>query len=68
MIEVSMERSKWKQPCCGCNSIIEKEAPMFILYNIGGAMKIDIILCEDCGNNLQNDINDEYQKFVELGE
>lgn len=63
MIEVRMYKSPVNQPCCGCNGKIRKDVPIFELRNIGGAMKTDIILCEDCGNDLQNDIRDEYSRF-----
>ena len=44
---------------------IKEKQPFYELYfkKIYTTIKI----CEDCGQDLQNDMSDEYHKFVDLG-
>ena len=66
MIDVKFERLNIDMTLCdGCLTEIRETQPHF-------AIDLDMIgrlihLCEDCGNNLQNNMSDEYCKFVDLG-
>ena len=65
MVEVEFLRSNSIRVCPGCKMTIEKEQPFFIFrFNKNDGYN-NFCLCEDCGNNLQNDMNDEYQRFVD---
>ena len=48
----------------GCTCEIVLEQPHFSIYL--DTIEQSIFLCEDCGNHLQNDMSDEYCKFVDL--
>lgn len=65
MIEVQFKRfdGEYKVDCESCGDKIRKEQPFFQLYfkDIHQILHI----CEDCGNNLQNDMSDEYSRFVD---
>lgn len=67
MIEVKFKRLDFKKglPCDCCMSDIQIEQPHFEIYL--DAIGQTIHLCEDCGNDLQNDMSDEYCKFIDLG-
>lgn len=66
MIHTSFKRSKNDVILCeGCGTEIKIKQPHFEIYfDFTGVV---IPLCEDCGNDLQNDMSDEYCKFVDLG-
>lgn len=71
MIRVEFSRKEYKVECDGCKTIIESNAPSFII-SLGvepheGMAENIFCLCEDCGNDLQNDMADEYNRFVDLG-
>lgn len=52
--------------CDGCGFEIAKNQTM---YKINfEARATEIFLCEDCGNDMCNDMNDEYSRFVDLGQ
>ena len=63
MIKVDFLRSNSVRLCSSCGTMIEKEQPFFIFRFSNGYY--NFCLCEDCGNDLQNDMNDEYQRFVD---
>ena len=67
MIEVQFKRftGKYKIHCESCGKDIKEKQPFYELYfkKIYTTIKI----CEDCGQDLQNDMSDEYHKFVDLG-
>lgn len=67
MIDVKFERLKKSKLilCDACMNDIKAEQPHFSLFL--DAIGQGISLCEDCGNNLQNDMSEEYSKFVDLG-
>lgn len=67
MIEVQFKRfnMKYEVDCESCGSEIIKQQPFFELYFNNTHRRLYI--CEDCGNHLQNDMSDEYSKFVDLG-
>lgn len=67
MIGVEFKRfsGEYRVDCESCGSKIIKEQPFFELYFKDIHQTIHI--CEDCGNNLQNNMSDEYCKFVDLG-
>ena len=53
-----------KFQCDDCGKIVVKEEPHF---NIEFELEENIVfLCEDCGNELQNNLSQEYKKFVDL--
>lgn len=64
-VEFKRFGGKYRADCDSCGSTIRKEQAFFRLYfnNIDQTIHI----CEDCGNNMQNDMSDEYCKFVDLG-
>lgn len=66
MIEVKFKRftGKYKIHCQSCGENIKEEQPFFELYF--GSIYQTINICEDCGQDLQNDMSDEYHKFVDL--
>lgn len=69
MIHIEFGRKKYVVECEVCGIYIPIEAPSWdirfgVLYNDGAENVIN--LCEDCGNNLQNDMVDEYQRFIDL--
>ena len=67
MIDVQFKRfnMKYKVDCESCGGEIIKQQPFFELYLKDIHQTLHI--CEDCGNHLQNDMLDEYSKFVDLG-
>ena len=67
MIEVNFKRftGKHKIHCESCGKDIKEKQPFYELYFKNIYVKIN--LCEDCGQDLQNDMSDEYHKFVDLG-
>ena len=71
MIEVNFKRftGKHKIHCESCGKDIKENQPFFELYfkKIFKNIYVKINLCEDCGQDLQNDMSDEYHKFVDLG-
>lgn len=64
MIETEFIRSNAKKLCTGCKTFIETQQPFFI-FRFNNSDR-NFCLCEDCGHNLQNDMNDEYQRFVDM--
>jgi NAD-dependent SIR2 family protein deacetylase len=62
-MEVEFKRSCTSWECDECGTKVEKDAPYWYIEisNMGQV----ICLCEDCGNNLQNDMSDEYQRFID---
>ena len=64
MLNTNFKRLEEEKVCCGCGALIEKEAPAFtIIQGEQHLNNIEIVLCEDCGNNLQNDMSDDYCMF-----
>ena len=63
MIGVRFKRfdEVYRVDCESCGSEIREQQPFFELYfkEIGQTVHI----CEDCGNDLQNDMSDEYCRF-----
>lgn len=69
MLVTSFERLENEEVCCGCGRLINAEEPTFkISQEQQTVSNIEIILCEDCGNSLQNDMSDDYCRFVDLGQ
>ena len=66
MIEVQFKRftGKHKIHCESCGKDIKEKQPFFELYF--KKIYTTINICEDCGQDLQNDMSDEYHKFVDL--
>jgi rRNA maturation endonuclease Nob1 len=62
MASATFIRAKQRMLCHACESLIEQEQP----YYSCEINSMDLDLCEDCGNDLQNDMADGYQKFVDL--
>lgn len=61
MMDIYFKRESYKRTCDGCKSEIEEQAPAFEL-EFGRDKNDDkcetvIILCEDCGNDIQNDMS-----------
>lgn len=65
MASVLVERVSESHCCDNCNTEIEatQVAGKIILPHCKG----NFILCEDCFNDLMNDINDEYCRFCDQG-
>lgn len=67
MINTVFKRLNESFICDGCGAVIEAEAPAFNLnFENSSIGEITLTICEDCGNNLQNDMADEYVEFVDL--
>lgn len=70
MIRTEFKRNNYKVVCDGCNKEINPNEPAYSI--ILGCDKYEdiqenvIMLCEDCGNDLLNDMSDEYCSFVDL--
>lgn len=65
MINVEFKRNNYVVICDGCGCEILSEAPSFRLdFGVQeGIAEQTICLCENCGNDVQNDMSDEYCKF-----
>lgn len=64
MLNTNFLRLKEEEVCCGCGALIEKEAPAFtIIQGEQHLNNIEIVLCEDCGNHLQDDMTDDCLRF-----
>jgi hypothetical protein len=70
LVKVSMLRNNGlRRFCSACGCIIEDKQPMYSLtigIHENPVENTHIRLCEDCGNDLNNDISEEYSKFVDL--
>jgi len=64
-MNIKFERTPEISKCLECGEIIEQFAPCWYLEFEKGYIRVD--LCEDCGNNLSNNMDEEYSEFVELG-
>jgi len=64
MINTELKKSQVQFDCDSCGGLVEKEAPYWML-EFEAVGKI-ICICEDCGNDLQTDMNDDYSKFVDM--
>lgn len=69
MIRVEFSRKEYQITCDGCKNVIEANAPTYsVMLGCDRDGYEDIVsLCEDCGSHLQNDMSDEYNRFVDLG-
>lgn len=68
MIRVESSRKEYQVICDGCKDAIKANAPTYSIMlgcDKDGYENI-ISLCEDCGSHLQNDMSDEYSRFVDL--
>lgn len=64
MLNTQFSRLSEEEVCQGCGALIEAEAPAFVIVQEEEHINdIEIVLCEDCGNSLQNDISDDYCRF-----
>lgn len=64
MLITSFTRLENEEICCGCGRLINAEEPAFeIAQEQETINNIEIRLCEDCGNSLQNDMSDDYCYF-----
>lgn len=62
-MNVIMKRAHTFTICNDCQCEIVREQPLYTI-DIGEEQAID--LCEDCGNELQVALSDEYTKFIDL--
>lgn len=71
MLRVNMSRKEYKIECDGCHTIVEENTPSFTIdlgcLGYEDSYEERISLCEDCGNDLMNDLSDEYNRFCDLG-
>lgn len=69
MINVEFKRNEYVIKCDGCGRDIYVDEPSYKLeFGVQDSMAEQIIsLCEDCGRHLQNDMSDEFCKFIDLG-
>lgn len=61
-MKVDFKRMSCNKSCYSCGDIIQEEAPAFVISFPNECF----ILCKDCGNDMQNDMANEYSKFVDL--
>jgi len=64
-MNITLSRTQAILKCDECGENIEQFAPYWSL-EFDSVFK-DITLCEDCGNHLNNDMDDEYSEFVDMG-
>ena len=64
MINAILDRCKVNFKCDGCGCEILEDAPYWCLDC--EATINDMSICEDCGNELQNNLSQEYKKFIDL--
>ena len=64
MLNTNFTRLENEEVCCGCGRLINEEEPVYtIVQGEQYLNNIEIILCEDCGTYLQNDMTDDYLRF-----
>lgn len=63
-MNVTISRAKIITICSDCGCEIIREQPVYKI-DIEDVPQ-DIFLCEDCGNELQISLSNEYAKFVDL--
>lgn len=64
MLITDFERISLDMVCDGCGELILDGTRAFTIYQSEGHIgNLNIVLCEDCGNNLKNDMSDDYGRF-----
>lgn len=68
MINVEFKRNEYVIKCDGCGRDIHVDEPSYRLeFGVqDNTAEQTISLCEDCGGHLQNDMSNEFCKFVDL--
>ena len=69
MIKVEFKRNEHVIKCDGCGRDVYIDEPSYRLeFGVQDNIAEQIIsLCENCGGYLQNDMSDEFCKFVDSG-
>lgn len=64
-MHIELKRNDKERYCDNCNLEIQVEAVMGRIEL--SHCKGNFTLCEDCFNDMQNDMADEYCRFVDMG-